>query len=451
MEIGLIHRSELITTPQLLNITNACNQGLRDLAHHWHQLPPRVMSFSMMRSTVRAYLYLDDGEEATTPRERQDVSARRINIKSLVEIGLPLYGSETSTHTSIATVIFRELARLFIDPDATGWWRIATGQIAAEPCDLKLGTKKSYIVDGTRVVLCDWIKPNELEQLADAKLSGWGSSIFRTKDGLKGLMVHGEMPDWYHQLRLEDPVLHKLCDLDDGMPPLEIRVQDDEFNGTDLEVAVNKVEDGTVPTSAKQGSVSLLAAVTQASASFRKSASVSKFERIGYADGTKFGDHPEVRPASIVKAVTVHSPSPLKPEDFKDELESIETEPVNYDKIQADLSRQLDELLKSESLNKPKDPPVHPLRVSTSDSHLVSPSTRLGFEEKSGRGTGNGNRSTKGEVKSVSTSAVQGSVLLKKILEFLELAQQQAVPGQPGALAGMELGRLQIEVVLKWK
>ena len=119
MEIGLIHRSELITTPQLLNITNACNQGLRDLAHHWHQLPPRVMSFSMMRSTVRAYLYLDDGEEATTPRERQDVSARRINIKSLVEIGLPLYGSETSTHTSIATVIFRELARLFIDPDAT--------------------------------------------------------------------------------------------------------------------------------------------------------------------------------------------------------------------------------------------------------------------------------------------------------------------------------------------
>lgn len=439
MEIGLIHRSELITTPQLLTITNACNQGLRDLAHHWHQPAPRVMSFSMMRSTVRSYLYLDDGEEATTPRERQDVTARRINIKELIEIGLPLYGSETSTHTSIATVIFRELARLFVDPNATEWWRIANGQIAAEPCDLKMGTKKSYLVDGTRVVLCDWIKPTELDQLADAKLNNWGSSIFRTKEGLKGLMVHGEMPDWYHKLRLEDPVLRKLCDLDDGMPPLEVRIQDDDLEAVDGKAPVPAV---VVSTSAKHGSVSLLTAVNQASTSFRKSASAGKFERISYADGTKFGDHPEVRPASIIKPASVHSPSPLKPEDFKDELEAIETEPVNYDKIQADLSRQLDELLKSESLNKPKDPPVHPLRVPTSDSHLVSPSTRLGFESA---------RGTKKEPSKVSTSAAQGSVLLKKILEFLELAQQQAVPGQPGALAGMELGRLQIEVVLKWK
>jgi len=218
MDIGVLLRTTLITTQELIRICNACNMAFVDLAKDWSITPPRISSFSMTRSTIRYYLSLDD--ETT---ESQDMHVRSINVHQLFKLGLPLMIATSETKPiTIATMIFQELARLCLDPDGNDWWHVVGGAIAMEPCGLRISRIRNYDVDGD-IQLCHWIKPGELEDPIPEDC--WGSGIFKTTAGIVGLLVIEGTPEWYRELKCKDIILPTHgADIEDDMPPMEFDI-----------------------------------------------------------------------------------------------------------------------------------------------------------------------------------------------------------------------------------
>jgi len=401
MDIGVLLSTSLITTHELIRICNACNMAFVEMARDWSMNPPRISSFSMIRSTIKYYVSLEETDVDIIEEAKQNMNVRKINIHRLLKLGMQtMEGKEIKEkelrvrEVSIAAMIFQELARLYMDPEGNDWWKISTGAIAVDPCGLRISCARNYDVDGTTVQLCHWIRPDELENaIGDC----WGSGIFKTVGGVVGLLVAETTPDWYRQLRCRDVILatHGV-DLEDEMPPFEFDMPMKSAR------VMQKID----------------------SCRMTRSKAVSNLARSAISDL----DEVERSIDSLVKESN-NSGSHKNNSELHDVGES-------HKKVHV--------------------PPhgVNKLRIPTSDSDPkrkpISPSTRLELLEtltQSQRANENVEKIEK--IEKVEADNKYEREALMKIMEFLELMANS--PSSSGTATGLVLGHLVLEIKVAWK
>lgn len=420
MDIGVLLSTSLITTHELIRICNACNMAFVEMARDWSMNPPRISSFSMIRSTIKYYVSLEETDVDLIEEAKQNMNVRKINVHRLMKLGMQtMEGKEIKEkelrvrEVSIAAMIFQELARLYMDPEGNDWWKISTGAIAVDPCGLRISCARNYDVDGTTVQLCHWIKPGELE---NAVGDCWGSGIFKTAGNVVGLLVAESTPDWYRQLRCRDVILATHgADLEDDMPPFEFDMPMKSAR------VMQKID----------------------SCRMTRSKAVSNLARSAISDL----DEVERSIDSLVKEEHKNKNESHKNNELHNN-ESIEAvEPVIGE------SHKNNSAFNNSSIKKVHIPPpgVHKLRIPTSDSDPkrkpISPSTRLELLEtltQSQRANENVEK-----VEKVETDNKYEREALMKIMEFLELMANS--PNSSGAATGLVLGHLLLEIKVAWK